>query len=173
MHGIVHFQILVSREQSVLWKYSIPHFLLIFARSLTYALFMVLLFGAKLDKFNFRTCLSRKRNPWNNFILHFRLVFSRTITLYTFVSPVTNLPVLCVLYEIPLENEFLCINLWFSRVHNFLDDNLILVLTSRRIPNALKLKKKNHAYHWRSSFEFKKFSNHRKIKSIVSLFHWK
>lgn len=55
--------------------------------------------------------------------------------------------VLCVLYEIPLENEFLCINLWFSRVHNFLDDNLILVLTSRRIPNALKLKKKNHAYH--------------------------
>lgn len=110
------------------------HIFYLFSHGAYLAVDYLLLFGANLDKFNFRTCLSRKRNPWNNFILHFRLIFSRTITLYTFVSQLRTF--------LSVENKFLYINLWFSRVHNFLDDNLILVLTSRKISNALKLKKK-------------------------------
>lgn len=39
-------------------------------------------------------------------------------------------------------NFYVLTPLWFSRVHNFRDDNFVLVLTSRKISNALKLKKK-------------------------------
>lgn len=59
-------------------------------------------------------------------------------------------------------NFYVLIPLWFSRVHNFRDDNLSLVLTSRKISNAVKLKKKS----FHASFEFRKFSNDRKIKTF-------